>query len=401
MLLRARVGTSLTFALGGLLCGLWVARMPALSAKFGIGSGQVGIVLLTWGVAALVAMQGLRGIISRAGSRRVLRICAPLAAVGAGLVAVAPTYELLLAAVAVFGMAFGVMDVSMNAQASVVERAHGRPLMSGMHAGWCVGAMSGGLFGSLTASLGLSFTQSVLASAIVALPAALLIGPAYLADPAASATAAGGRRQRLPMAVYVLGGLAFLAFMAEGAVADWSGLLLHDELRATEAVAALGYPLFELAMLCGRLVGDRVRLRLGTRRLLIGSGLCTAVAVSVVVLAPSTPIALAGFFLTGSAICTVVPTMISLAGTAAPGRSAASVAQVGAMGYGGLLLGPMVIGFLAERTSLRLGLAIVVVLALTIALGVRFLRVTDTTTDLAAPATEPAGEEPAPELIAA
>jgi MFS family permease len=399
MLFQARMGTFATFALGGLLCGIWVARMPALSAKFGIGSGEVGVVLLVWGVAALIAMQGLRGVIARAGSRVALRVSAPLAATTAGLVAVAPTYELLLVAIALFGMAFGVMDVSMNAQASVVERAHGRPLMSGMHAGWCVGAMTGGLLGSLTAALGLSFTQSVLASAVVGLPAALLTGPAYLADPPAPVVVAGARRSRLPMTVYLIGGLAFLAFMAEGTIADWSGLLLHDELNASEAVAALGYPLFELAMLCGRLVGDRVRQRLGTRRLLALAGLGTAGSMSVVLLAPSTPVALAGFFLTGSAVCTVIPTMVSLAGTIAPGRSAASVAQVGAMGYGGLLLGPMMIGFLADRTSLRLALGLVLVLSLLVSLGVRFLPADDGT-DIAASAPEPAGT-PAPELIAA
>jgi hypothetical protein len=291
------------------------------------------------------------------------------------------------------------MDVSMNAQASVVERAYGRPLMSGMHAGWCVGAMTGGLLGSLTATLGLSFTQAVLASAVVGLPAALLTGPAYLADPPAPAVVAGARRARLPMTVYLIGALAFLAFMAEGAIADWSGLLLHDELSASEAVAALGYPLFEFAMLCGRLVGDRVRLRLGTRRLLVLAGLGTAGSMSVVLLAPSTPVALAGFFLTGSAVCTVIPTMVSLAGTIAPGRSAASVAQVGAMGYGGLLLGPMVIGFLADRTSLRLGLGLVLVLSLLVSLGVRFLPADDET-DIATSAPESIGT-PAPELIAA
>jgi MFS family permease len=407
MLSRARVGTFLTFALGGLLCGIWVARMPALSAKFGIGSGEVGIVLLVWGVAAIIAMQALRGIIARAGSRAVLRIAAPLAAGTAGLVAVAPTYVLLLVAIALFGMAFGIMDVSMNAQASVVERAHGRPLMSGMHAGWCVGAMSGGLLGSLTAALGMSFTQAVLAAAVIALPSASLVATTYLPDPAdadpAGPAAERGRRIRLPRVVYLIGGLAFVAFMAEGAIADWSGLLLHDELSASETVAALGYPLFELAMLGGRLVGDRLRLWLGTTRLLALSGLGTAAAVSGVLLAPSTPVALLGFVLTGAMICTVVPTMVSLAGTAAPGRSAASVAQVGAMGYGGLLLGPIVIGFIADRTSLRTGLGIVVVLALLIAAGARMLPVGERS-DVAAgtpePEPEPAGDA-VPELAAA
>ncbi|TDD94039.1 MFS transporter [Actinomadura rubrisoli] len=405
MLFRARSGTFLTFALAGLLTGVWVARMPALASKFGTTEGEIGIVVLVWGIGAIVAMQALRGVMARAGSRGTLRVALPLTALSYAGVALAPTYAALLVAVALFGMAFGVTDIAMNAQGSVVERAHRRPIMSAMHAGWCVGAMGGGLFGVATAAAGLGFTATVLSAAVLTLPLGLLLGRTYLPDPAAPAgTATGRAARRMPLAVYLIGGLAFIAFMTEGSIADWSGLLLHDELGATQAVAALGYPMFELAMLIGRLFGDRVRTRLGTRRLLVGAGLGTALGMTVVVLAPAAPVAIAGFFVTGLVVCTVVPTTISLAGTADPGRPAAAVAQVGAMGYGGLLLGPVVVGFLSEATSLRVGVGVVVVLALLIAAGARFvplrmdMDVVAHSSEAAVAAGEaPAGEEaPAP-----
>ncbi|TDE32091.1 MFS transporter, partial [Actinomadura sp. 6K520] len=393
MLSRARTGTFLTFALAGLLIGVWVARLPALAAKFGAGEGEIGIVVLVWGLGAVAAMQALRGLMSRAGSRAVLWAALPLTSLAFAAVALAPTYGLLLGAVVLFGMAFGVTDIAMNAQGSVVERAYRRPVMSGMHAGWCVGAMSGGVFGVATAAAGLGFTATVLAAALVALPAGLALGRSYLPDPprpaapggqgAASGTGRGARR--MPAAVYLIGVLGFLAFMTEGSIADWSGLFLHEELGASEAVAAAGYPVFELAMLLGRLVGDRIRTRVGTRRLLTGAGLGTALGMTVVALSPGPAVAIAGFFVTGLVVCTVVPTAISLAGTAAPDRPAAAVAQVGAMGYGGLLLGPVVVGFLAEATSLRVGVGSVIVLALVIAAGAHFVRL-GTGTDVAAPA---------------
>ncbi|MEU6035768.1 MFS transporter [Actinomadura sp. NPDC047616] len=374
MLFRSRLGSFLTFALAGLLCGVWTARMPALADKFRTGESEIGIVVLVWGLGALAAMQGLRGVMARAGSRGVLRVALPLTALAYTSVALAPSYGVLLAAVALFGMTFGVTDIAMNAQASVVEQAYRRPIMSGMHAGWCVGAMSGGLFGVLTAALGLGFTRTVLTAGLLAVPAALALGRTYLPDPAAPAGAGDGRRRtRLPAAVYLIGVLAFIAFMAEGSIADWSGLLLHQEMGASQALAALGYPVFELAMLLGRLFGDRVRVRLGTRRMLAAAGIGTSLSMTVVVLAPSAPVAVAGFFLTGLVVCTVVPTTMSLAGTAAPGRSGAAVAQVGAMGYGGLLLGPVVVGFLSEATSLRVGVGVVVLLALLISAGARFV----------------------------
>ncbi|MFB4316934.1 MFS transporter [Actinomadura sp. 21ATH] len=373
MLLRARVGTFLTFAVAGLLTGVWVARMPALAEKFGTSEGEVGIVVLVWGLGAIVTMQGLRAVMARFGSRPVLALALPLTAVAYALVAVAPTYGLLLAAVALFGMTFGITDIAMNAQGSAVEQAYRRPIMSGMHAGWCVGAMTGGLFGVATAAAGLGFTATVLAAAVLTLPAGLALGRTYLADPPAPAAHGSGKRARMPVAVYLIGALAFIAFMTEGSIADWSGLLLHEEMGATQALAALGYPMFELAMLIGRLAGDRMRARVGTRRLLTGAGIGTALTMTLVVLAPTAPVAVAGFFLTGLVVCTVVPTTISLAGTAAPDRPAAAVAQVGAMGYGGLLLGPVVVGFLGDATSLRVGVGVTVALALLIAVGARYV----------------------------
>ncbi|TDC87573.1 MFS transporter [Actinomadura sp. 7K507] len=389
MLFRARWGTFLTFALAGLLTGVWVARMPALAAKFGAGEGEIGIVVLVWGLGAVVTMQALRGLMARAGSRAVLRAALPLTSLAFAAVALAPGYGVLLGAVVLFGMTFGMTDIAMNAQASVVERAYRRSVMSGMHAGWCVGAMSGGVFGVVTAAAGLGFTTTVLAAALLSLPAGLALGRTYLPDPprpAATAPGTGRKARRMPPAVYLIGVLGFIAFMTEGTIADWSGLLLHEEMGAGEAVAAAGYPVFELAMLLGRLVGDRVRMRVGTRRLLTGAGIGTALGMTVVVLAPGPAVAIAGFFVTGLVVCTVVPTTISLAGTADPDRPAAAVAQVGAMGYGGLLLGPVVVGFLSEATSLRVGVGTVVVLALLIAAGARFVPIS-TSVDVAAAET--------------
>jgi predicted MFS family arabinose efflux permease len=373
VLVRARLGTVLTFALAGMLCGVWVSRTPALADKFGMREGDVGVAILVWGIGAIIAMQGLRGVMARLGGTAVLRVAAPLTAISVALVGLAPTRPLLFVAVALFGMTFGLTDIGMNAQGSAVERSYARPVMNGMHAGWCAGGITGGLIGSFSASAGLSFGETLVGGAIIALPLTLVLGRTYIDDRAPAGTATGRARARLPLVVYLIGALAFVAFMMEGTIADWSGLFLNRELGSAQAVAALAYPLFEAAMLGGRLIGDRVRTRLGTRRMLTYAGLGTAIAVSIVVLAPVTPVALVGFGLAGLMVCTVVPTTISVAGSVVPGRSAAAVGQVGAMGYGGLVLGPVVIGFLADAASLRVGLGLAVVLALLIAASARFV----------------------------
>ncbi|OIK25977.1 MFS transporter [Streptomyces malaysiense] len=363
---RAHRGVLGTFALVGVVNGILAARLPGLAAKLGLDTGDVGLVILSWGVAATLTMQCMRWIVAAVGNRLLLRIGTPLVTVSVGLIALSPSFPLLLAAAAGFGVTSGVAEAMMNAQGSLVERRAGRPMMNGFHAGWSVGAVAGGLLAVLLAALDVSYTASVLGVAAVALPPAFALGRTYLDEPAEEETE---QRGNLPAIVYLIGAVAFMALLLEGLVADWSGLLLTRELHTTEAVAALAYPLYEVATFTGRLFGDRLRLRFGSRLLLAAAGTATALGVLLVVLASSAAWAIAGFGLTGLAVCIVVPLCMSLAGAVVPGRSDAAIAQVSAIGYAGLLVGPVLIGFVAEASSLRTGIATAIGVALSIAVA--------------------------------
>ena len=368
MLTRARYGVTATFGLAGALAAVWTVRVPALADKLHLDPGQLGITVLAWGLGALAIMQFAGRLLTRFGSRGVLRVVGPATAATLALIGLASSYLLLLAAAVVFGMAFAVLDIAMNAQAAQVERAYGRPLMSGMHAGWSIGAVAGGLLGAATAYAGWSFTRAVVVFAVVGVPIAAALTVTYLADPPQPADTAR-RRERLPRVVYLLGAVAFAAFMIEGSVADWSGLYLRDTLHATEGTAALAYPLFEAAMIVGRLNGDRVRAVIGDRRLLIVGGLGTAATCALVVAAPRPGFALAAFVLVGLAVCTIIPVSFSLAGRLGP----EAIARTNGLGYLGLLLGPTVIGPLADATSLRSGFTVGVVVAVALTLTARAL----------------------------
>ncbi|MET8049354.1 MFS transporter [Streptosporangium sp. NPDC005286] len=369
----ARTGAVLTFVLAGLMCGSMTVRIPALSDKLGLSEASVGVTLLVWGLGALITMQSMRAVMARFGSRSILRVAAPLTAATLALLAVAPSFPLAVAASGLFGMAFGAVDVAMNAQGSAVERAYGRPLMNGMHAGWCAGAIGAGLLGTAAIAAGLSITAHLVLIALLALPATVLISRTYLPDPTVvSGTAPTAPRRRMPPVIYLLGVIAFCAFMVEGTVADWNGLYLRDALGAPEAVAALGYPIFEAGMLAGRLAGDRVRARFGARGMMVASGLATAATFGVVITAPSAPVALAAMLFVGVAVATVSPMAMSLAGEAT-GTPGPAIAQTGAMGYAGLLLGPVIIGFLSDLATLRTSLGIAVLLGVLIAAVAWFL----------------------------
>ncbi|MEU9834358.1 MFS transporter [Streptosporangium sp. NPDC048047] len=386
----ARTGAVLTFVLAGLMCGSMTVRIPALSDKLGLSEASVGVTLLVWGLGALVTMQSMRRVMTRFGSRSVLRVGAPLCAATLALLAFAPTYPLLLVTAGLFGMAFGAVDVAMNAQGSAVERTYGRPLMNGMHAGWCVGAISAGLLGTAAIAAGLSSTAHLAIVALVSLPLLVAISRTYLPDPVVTEDGRAGARRRMPPVVYLLGVIAFCAFMVEGTVADWNGLYLRDVLGAPEALAALGYPVLEAGMLFGRLGGDRIRARFGARGMLMVSGLVTAAMFAVVLTASTAMVAIAVMFLVGIGVATISPMALSLAGGAVANPGPA-IAQTGAMGYAGLLLGPVVIGFISDVATLRAALGIAVVLGLLIAVAARFLPRAGTQAP-AAPAETPGRE---------
>jgi MFS family permease len=381
----ARYGAVLTYVLGGLMVGTMTVRIPAMTDKLGLSESVIGAVLLAWGLGALVTMQTMRRVMAGMGSRTVLRIGGPLTALGLVGVAFAPNLPLLLVAAAFFGLAFGMIDIAMNAQGATVEQAYGRPLMNGMHAGWCVGAISAGGLGSVSIALGLSFTTNMAVVGLVSLPVMIALGRTYLPDPPVRGGATRAAR-RLPPIVYLLGAIMFFAFMVEGTVADWNGLFMRDSLGAPEALAALGYPVFELGMLTARLTGDRLRSRFGARGMMTLSGVATAGFFTVVLAAPTPLIAVSAMFFVGLGTATISPLTLSLAGTATDNPGPA-IAQAGAMGYAGLLLGPVVIGFITDATSLRAALGIAVLLGAAIAVAARFL-----------PREEPAAITPLPAL---
>ncbi|GAB1819340.1 MFS transporter [Herbidospora sp. RD11066] len=371
-LTRARLGTTLAFVLCGIMSGTLTVRVPAMTDTIGLTKSQLGIVLLSWAVGGLLAMQGSRPLLRRLGSARSLVLSMPLSALTLVGVALAPTYTTLILAAAAFGMAVGLFDISMNAQGALAENASGRSLMSGFHAGWSIGAIAAGAIGIGAIRLELSFRDHLIVVALASLPVAAALARSYLPDPAADDGDAAVRR-RLPPVVYLLGVVVFAAFMIEGMVGDWNGLYLRDVLGAPESLAALGYPLFAGGMLAARLAGDRLRRRYGAAACLRFGGLVVALSFAVMIATPLVAVGLAALLVAGVAMATVIPFALSLAGGADPAQSGPAIAQTAAIGYAGLLLGPVLIGFLADATSLRLALSAGLVLGAVIWLSTRYL----------------------------
>jgi predicted MFS family arabinose efflux permease len=273
---------------------------------------------------------------------------------GIGLVLILPflaalsTPLALAAALLFFGASLGTIDVAMNVHAAEIEKARGRPLMSGFHAMWSVGGVLGAGGMTLLLSQGVSPVTGSIVGAVLALAALLYARPRLLVAQGGEAPAFVRPRG----IVLLLAVLAGITFLVEGAVLDWSALLILERGLLDQGMAGLGYMLFSIAMTIGRLTGDRIVGLLGPRRVLLWGGVVTLAGFGALLLTDWTPLAMAGFALIGLGAANLVPVVFSAAGKQTIMPAGLAIAAVTTTGYAGILLGPAAMGFVSHATSL-------------------------------------------------
>jgi predicted MFS family arabinose efflux permease len=340
----------LAFVVAGSVSACWSPLIPFAKARLGVNDAQLGLLLLSFGVGSLIGV-GVAGLFAaRIGPRPLvlaggLGLCGLLPALS-----VAASPVTLGAALFAFGAAMGALDVAMNAHGVEVEKAAGVPLMSGFHALFSLG----GFAGAAWITLSLRSNVSALAATIVA----SLAGACLIAAAALGMLAARPAGQRPALFVWPSGLVAVIAilaaamFLAEGAVYDWSALLMVDRGVASRADAGVGFILFAIAMTAGRLSGDRVVRRLAARRVLQWGGALAILGLVWVLTCPFAPLAAAGFLLVGLGAANVVPVLFSAAGRQTSMPPTLAVAAVTSTAYAGVLAGPPVLGFVAHAVGL-------------------------------------------------
>ncbi|MET0266683.1 MAG: MFS transporter [Duganella sp.] len=353
---QQRLSTRLAFLASGLAMAAWAPLVPFAKTRLGLGEADLGLLLLCLGAGSLMAMPAIGLLTSRCGCRLVMLVAGVCLCLVLPMLALAPTPLWLGVALFVFGAALGALDVAMNVQAVIVERESGGALMSGFHGLFSVGGFAGAGLMALMLWAGLSALLATVSIALLVALALAIGAPHFLHEPEAA-------EREAPLfvvphgAVIFIGLLCFLCFLAEGAILDWSALLLTAQQGMDATRAGLGYAAFALAMTVGRLTGDRVVRKLGGKRVLLLGGLCGASGFFVAVLAPSAPLALLGFVLVGLGASNVVPILFTAAGNQQSMPAGLAIGAITTLGYAGILAGPALIGFVAHAVNLKLAFA--------------------------------------------
>lgn len=364
---RSRAAVAAVFTLNGVLFGSWAARIPAVRDRVGAGDGQLGLVLACIAVGAVVAMPVAGALAARIGSRRATRAALALYCGAIAVVALAPSVPALCATALALGACAGALDVTMNAHGVAVEARYRRPILAGFHAGFSAGGLAGSALGALAAAAGLDVRVHLALMAAAAAAVGLAWSRRFLPG-AVDATASDQPvLVRPPRALLPLGVLAFAGLLVEGAAADWSAVYLRDELGTSAGSAALGFTAFSVTMVAGRLAGDSLVERFGPAALVRAGGTLAAGGFAVALVVAQPAAAFLGLACLGAGLSSLVP-IVFRAGGAVPGIAPGlALAAVSTTGYLGFMVGPPLIGALAELSGLPTALWLLVALGAAVA----------------------------------
>ncbi|HEY4079134.1 MAG TPA: MFS transporter [Burkholderiaceae bacterium] len=367
-LFSASVALRSQFFVSGALFASWGVHVPTVKLHYGLGEQSLAIAMLAAGVGALAALAQAGRVVGRHGPRLVSLITGLLCCLSiSGLIAF-ESYAALLLLMLGFGACASLFDVSINAEASEIERLAGRPLMSGFHGMFSLGGMVGAGLGSFAITLGLSTQQHLLLAAGICAPLIVIASAAMLKMD----TPAPGEKQPLSLPrgpLLLIGVLAAMGLITEGAMYDWSVLFMKQDRGSDASMAAMAYASFSAAMAAGRFGGDWIRGHVSPVALMRGSGALAALGMALALFVPSPMVALVAFGLVGLGLSNVVPVLFSAA-SQIPGVSPAhGIAAVSSLGYLGMMAGPPLIGMLAQASSLTFGLLVVVVFAIVMAVS--------------------------------
>ncbi len=370
-----RLSLASFYFLHGLVFASWACRIPDIKTALGMSDGVLGAMLFFPPAGQLATMTLVGWSVGKFGSRAIIILAAtlyPLCLLLLGLAA--STWQLALG-LFLFGISLNFSNISINAQAIGVERLYrGRSIMASFHGIWSLAGLTGGILGMILVACGISpiahfmLVYGIGLVILFSMKGTMLPRDGKMPQSKTGNENAGQRAWVWPdRYLLMLGLIAFGAMACEGTMFDWSNVYFEDVIHPPKYLSRLGYVAAMFCMMCGRFTADGMIARFGVVRILTVSGITIASGLFTVALFPFLATATLGFMLIGFGVSAVVPIAYSLSGRSTLMKSGAAIAVVSTLGMMGFLLGPPIIGFVAELLNLRWSLGMVGFVGLLIA----------------------------------
>ena len=378
---RARIAVTITFIINGFSAGSFVARIPDFKRILDISNGTLGLSLLFVSAGVFLALKPAGKYSAKFGSQPIIFFSTIALALSYLLLGFLFSHTWFWITLFIFGFVLAAQDVSMNAHAVVVEQRAGRRLMSVFHAMFSVGTLFGGILGGVFSQLEITPLTQGSSLALLYIVAALLVRPLFLPASADTHHFGDEKRAKHPPIFAILGLFGLFAALSEGAAGDWGGVLARETFGASPFISTLPYIVFCTAMIIGRLSGDYLAHRFGASKVIAAGGVIAGTGLSAGLSIGGIPAIMVAWFLLGIGLSVVIPLMFSAAGTIALTRYSGviapseAVAKVSGVSYFGFVIGPPLIGFIADAFELRWTLMLLAGLSYLLILASRYARV--------------------------
>lgn len=358
-----RIAVSIFFFIAGLVVATWASRIPDIKNALHLNEAALGGILFAIPVGQVISLPLSGWLVSKFGSRQLVIAAAIFFPLTLILIGFAATVWQLIIVLFFFGLWANLINIAMNTQAVGVESLYGRSIMASFHGLWSLAGFCGAAVGNFFVAESI---PPFIHFMIIALAAIIMVIISYrntLPDD-------GYKKTSQPIfvkpdkAVLLLGLIAFCSMICEGTMADWSGVYFQKIIHSPAAYKTLGYVAFAGTMATGRFLGDWLITKFGAKRILQFSGILIASGLSVVILFPYLSSAIAGCLLVGFGASCVVPMVYAMAGkskTMSPGLALAAVSTISFVGF---LIGPPLIGFIAQLAGLRISFSVIALLGL-------------------------------------
>lgn len=368
-LARATHATRVQFAVLGVMGGAWGVHIPTVKSQYALGEAMLSTVLLSAAIGAVLSLFFAGRLIARLGARWAVAAAAAVMGTMMAAVLLWPGLGWLLPSMVLFGASMSLFDVAINTEGTTLESLSGRTVMSNLHGMFSLGAAGGAALAGAMIRFGIDAEVQLAALGFGAALITFVASQAMLAaHPPPKADEAQAHFAWPRGMLLMIGLLIFAGMSAEGVMYDWSVLYLKQEVGMTQDHAALGYAVFAGAMAVARFGGDALRARYPEKLLLGASAALASVAMAVVLLSGDPVVSIIGYAFVGAGLAPVVPILFNSA-TRVPGVSrAAAIAAVSSIGYAGFMIGPPLIGGLAQALSLTAAMGVMVLAAGVLAL---------------------------------
>lgn len=350
-----RLAIALFFFAHGLILSSWASRIPSIKTYLSISEAELGTLLLLMPIGQISTMPTAAKLVNRLGSKKVVQygfLFYPLVLL---LIGVSTTYIQLAVCLFLFGVAGNLCNISINTQGVELESIMTKPMMSSFHGAWSISGFAGALLGLLMLSL--NMTTSIHFLIVFVLILIIWLFNTKLLIPTIANQQKdkekGSIFKHLDKTLIQLGIIGFMSMAIEGAMFDWSGVYFQEIVKAPEQFVILGYTSFVLMMAIGRFLGDYLIVKLGRKRVVQLSGLLMSSGLIIAVLFPNLWVCTLSFMIVGLGGSCSVPTVFGVAGKHSQVSPSISLTLISTIAFLGFLIGPPVIGFIAEVFDLR------------------------------------------------